>query len=55
MSKLVLIRHGQSIYNKKNLFTGWMDVDLTEKGVNEAEEAAPLLKILYLHMHLHQN
>ena len=50
MSKLVLIRHGQSIYNKKNLFTGWMDVDLTEKGVNEAEEAAPLLKnIIFTH------
>ena len=43
MSKLILIRHGQSTYNEKNLFTGWADVDLTEKGINEAKEAAPLI------------
>ena len=36
---LVLVRHGQSEWNLKNLFTGWRDVDLTEKGVNEAREA----------------
>ena len=43
MSKLILIRHGQSFYNEKNLFTGWANVDLTPKGVNEANDAAPLL------------
>ena len=42
-SCLVLIRHGQSTYNKQNLFTGWKDVALTAKGVREAHEAAPLL------------
>ena len=43
MSRLILIRHGQSTYNEKNLFTGWADVDLTEKGIEEAEQAAPLI------------
>ena len=42
-TKLVLLRHGQSDWNLKNLFTGWTDVDLTEKGVAEAAEAARLL------------
>ena len=42
-SFLVLIRHGQSTYNKQNIFTGWKDVTLTEKGIREAHEAAPLL------------
>ncbi|MGI9271490.1 MAG: 2,3-diphosphoglycerate-dependent phosphoglycerate mutase [Woeseiaceae bacterium] len=41
--KLVLCRHGQSDWNLKNLFTGWTDVDLTEKGINEAAEAGRLL------------
>ena len=44
MSKLVLIRHGQSIWNSENRFTGWVDVDLSEKGVKEAETAGLLLK-----------
>ncbi|MDH3660486.1 MAG: 2,3-diphosphoglycerate-dependent phosphoglycerate mutase [Alphaproteobacteria bacterium] len=44
MTKLVLIRHGQSLWNKANLFTGWKDVDLSEKGVAEAREAGQLLK-----------
>ncbi len=44
MYKLVLIRHGESEWNKLNLFTGWTDVDLTEKGVNEAKNSANLLK-----------
>jgi len=43
MSRLILIRHGQSTYNEKNLFTGWADVDLTEKGIEEAQDAAPLI------------
>jgi len=37
--KLILCRHGQSDWNLKNLFTGWTDVDLTEKGIEEALEA----------------
>lgn len=41
---LVLVRHGQSEWNKKNLFTGWRDPDLTEKGVAEAKRAGELLK-----------
>jgi 2,3-bisphosphoglycerate-dependent phosphoglycerate mutase len=41
---LVLVRHGQSDWNLKNLFTGWRDVDLTEKGVAEAYEAGRKLK-----------
>ncbi|MBK5254090.1 MAG: 2,3-diphosphoglycerate-dependent phosphoglycerate mutase [Peptostreptococcaceae bacterium] len=42
--KLILIRHGESEWNKKNLFTGWTDVDLTENGVLEAKHAGLLLK-----------
>lgn len=42
--KLVLLRHGESIWNQKNLFTGWMDVDLSEKGLMEARRAGKLLK-----------
>jgi len=42
--KLVLIRHGQSLWNLQNLFTGWVDVDLTEQGRKEASEAGRLLK-----------
>ncbi len=41
--KLLLCRHGQSEWNLKNLFTGWHDVDLTEKGVEEAKSAGKLL------------
>lgn len=41
---LVLVRHGQSEWNKRNLFTGWRDPDLTEKGVEEAQRAGVLLK-----------
>jgi 2,3-bisphosphoglycerate-dependent phosphoglycerate mutase len=41
---LVLVRHGQSEWNLKNLFTGWRDVDLTEKGIAEAREAGRKLK-----------
>jgi 2,3-bisphosphoglycerate-dependent phosphoglycerate mutase len=43
MSTLVLLRHGESDWNRKNLFTGWADVDLTETGVTEATEAGRLL------------
>jgi 2,3-bisphosphoglycerate-dependent phosphoglycerate mutase len=41
---MVLIRHGQSTWNKENRFTGWTDVDLTEQGVQEAREAGTILK-----------
>jgi 2,3-bisphosphoglycerate-dependent phosphoglycerate mutase len=44
MKKLVLLRHGQSTWNLENRFTGWTDVDVTPKGVEEAHEAARLLK-----------
>jgi 2,3-bisphosphoglycerate-dependent phosphoglycerate mutase len=43
LGKLVLVRHGQSDWNLKNLFTGWTDVDLTEQGVREAREAGRTL------------
>ncbi len=43
MYKLVLVRHGESIWNKENLFTGWTDVDLSEQGVEEANAAATML------------
>jgi 2,3-bisphosphoglycerate-dependent phosphoglycerate mutase len=42
--KLVLIRHGQSVWNLENLFTGWVDVDLTDQGRQEARAAGDLLK-----------
>lgn len=44
MHKLVLIRHGESQWNKENRFTGWKDVDLSEKGITEAHAAGKLLK-----------
>ena len=43
MKKIVLLRHGESAWNKENRFTGWTDVDLTEKGIAEAEKAGQLL------------
>lgn len=44
MYKLVLVRHGQSQWNEKNLFTGWVDVGLTEKGLAEAKKSGELLR-----------
>jgi 2,3-bisphosphoglycerate-dependent phosphoglycerate mutase len=44
MKKLVLIRHGESVWNKENRFTGWTDVDLSEKGRQEAKKAGEALK-----------
>lgn len=44
MTKLVLIRHGQSLWNKANLFTGWKDVDLSDQGVAEARSAGQRLQ-----------
>lgn len=44
MKKIVLLRHGESVWNKENRFTGWTDVDLTEKGIEEATKTGDLLK-----------
>jgi 2,3-bisphosphoglycerate-dependent phosphoglycerate mutase len=44
MHRLVLIRHGESLWNKENRFTGWKDIDLSEKGIAEAHAAGELLK-----------
>jgi 2,3-bisphosphoglycerate-dependent phosphoglycerate mutase len=44
MAKLILVRHGESLWNQQNRFTGWVDVDLSEKGVQEAQEAGDILK-----------
>jgi 2,3-bisphosphoglycerate-dependent phosphoglycerate mutase len=44
MKKIVLLRHGESTWNKENLFTGWTDVDLSEKGLEEAKEAGEVLR-----------
>ena len=44
MYKLVLLRHGESTWNKENRFTGWTDVDLSDRGIAEAREAGRLLK-----------
>ena len=44
MAKLVFARHGESEWNKANLFTGWADVDLSEKGVQQAIDAGKLIK-----------
>ncbi len=44
MYKLVLLRHGESTWNKENRFTGWKDVDLSEKGTAEAKDAGRLMK-----------
>ncbi|WP_457597839.1 2,3-bisphosphoglycerate-dependent phosphoglycerate mutase [Hydrogenimonas sp.] len=41
---LILLRHGQSLYNKENLFTGWTDIDLSEKGKEEAKRAGEILR-----------
>ena len=44
MNSLILVRHGQSIWNREKRFTGWADVELTEKGKSEANRAGELLK-----------
>ncbi len=44
MGQLVLVRHGQSVWNLENKFTGWVDVELSSQGVSEAEKAGDLLK-----------
>ena len=49
MPYLALLRHGESEWNKKNLFTGWTDVDLTDTGISEAKNAGQLMKKRGLH------
>src|SRR5512141_3288356 len=44
MKKVILLRHGESVWNQENRFTGWTDVDLTEKGVAEAKKAGELMR-----------
>jgi 2,3-bisphosphoglycerate-dependent phosphoglycerate mutase len=50
MGKLILTRHGQSIWNAENRFTGWVDVDLSEKGILEARKSGQLIKNLNLNI-----
>ena len=52
MTKLVLVRHGQSVWNLENKFTGWTDVALSEQGVKEAIEAGKVLKEKGYHFYL---
>lgn len=44
MAKLIMMRHGESAWNQKNMFTGWVDVPLSDKGIQEALDAGDLLK-----------
>ena len=46
MNNLILVRHGQSFWNKERRFTGWADIDLTEHGKSEAKFAGQLIKEL---------
>ena len=46
MNNLILVRHGQSLWNREKRFTGWADIDLTEKGKIEAKDAGNLIKKL---------
>ncbi len=50
MTKLVLLRHGQSAWNLENRFTGWIDIDLTQQGMEEAREAGEKIKIAGIHL-----
>lgn len=52
MYKLILVRHGESRWNLENKFTGWTDVDLTEKGIEEARQAGRLLKKHNISFHI---
>ena len=52
MNHLILVRHGQSQWNKKKRFTGWVDIDLTEEGKSEAEYAGKLIKELNIEFHI---
>ena len=45
MTKLILTRHGQSTWNAENRFTGWVDVDLSDKGIKEAEKSGQIINL----------
>lgn len=49
MAYLVLVRHGESVWNEKGLWTGWTDVELSDKGVKEAQQAGQLITDLHIH------
>ena len=51
MNNLILVRHGQSLWNKERRFTGWVDIDLTDQGKLEAKKAGELIKELNLDFH----
>ena len=51
MNNLILVRHGQSLWNKTRTFTGWADIDLTEQGKFEAEYSGQLIKKLNIEFH----
>ena len=51
MNNLILVRHGQSFWNKERRFTGWADIDLTEHGKSEAKQAGQLIKKLNIEFH----
>ena len=55
MSLLVLLRHGESTWNRENLFTGWVDVDLSERGEKEARQAGRLLREAAIGPHVVHN
>ncbi|MFZ3057883.1 MAG: 2,3-diphosphoglycerate-dependent phosphoglycerate mutase [Minisyncoccales bacterium] len=44
MNKLIIVRHGESVWNKENVFTGWIDAPLSEEGINQAKTAGQILK-----------
>ena len=52
MSKLILTRHGQSVWNAENRFTGWVDIDLSEEGILEARRSGQLIKALNINIDL---
>ena len=51
MNNLILVRHGQSLWNQERRFTGWADIDLTEQGKEEAKRAGQLIKELNIDFH----
>ena len=53
MSSLILVRHGQSVWNLQNRFTGWVDVELSENGIKEAQKSGNLIKTLNLNFDLY--
>jgi len=50
LKKVVFIRHGQSLFNLENRFTGWIDIDLTDEGYSGAREAGVILKKAWIYL-----